>query len=506
MPAFQDLNQAVGLIIPEIILIATVCIMFLAAPFLVSETGKAPAGLRHRWGILAILSLLCASYAWLKSPLTDASIGPFQADQFAWYVRGMTLAAGILITLILWDHTEDAIAAESFACLLALLAGVNFVSLSNDLVGIFLGLEMVSIPTYILLYMGRQDWMSREATIKYFLLSIFSSAFVLFGLSWIYGLTGTTNLSLLAERAVSGMPGIHQTMLTVALIMILAGLSFRLTAVPFHFYAPDVFQGVAPSASAMLSFLPKVVGFAALLQILPACVGVTKLADWTPADATPLLLSVVATLTMTFGNVMALRQTSVLRLLAWSSISHGGYMLVGLAVAGSSESAVATGGLAALLFYLPVYGIMSIGVFALLSAAGTRQRPVRSLEDLHGLSQTHPAIALMLSICIFGLSGLPPTAGFLAKLNLFVAAWSKDTTMSRMLAMVLALNAVIAAAYYLRTIGLMYFEKSQTVVDAEPRSTSSLAGLICSVSTLLLFLKPQWLWDAAAAAIGMVIT
>ena len=506
MPAFQDLNQAVGLIIPEIILIATVCIMFLAAPFLVSETGKAPAGLRNRWGTLTILSLLCASYAWIKSPMTDAAVGPFQADQFAWYIRGMTLAAGILITLILWDHTEDAIAAESFACLLALLAGVNFVSLSNDLVGIFLGLEMVSIPTYILLYLGRQDWMSREATIKYFLLSIFSSAFVLFGLSWIYGLTGTTNLSLLTERASSGMPGIHQGMLTVALIMILAGLSFRLTAVPFHFYAPDVFQGVAPSAAAMLSFVPKVVGFAALLQILPACVGVTKLADWTPADATPLLLSVVAVLTMTFGNVMALRQTSILRLLAWSSISHGGYMLVGLAVAGASESAMATGGLAALLFYLPVYGIMSIGVFALLSAAGTRQRQVRSLEDLHGLSQTHPAIALMLSICIFGLSGLPPTAGFLAKLNLFVAAWSKDTTMSRTLAMVLALNAVIAAAYYLKAIGLMYFEKSQTVADAEPRSTSSLAGLICSVATLLLFLKPQWLWDAAAAAIGMVTT
>lgn len=506
MPAFQDLNQAVGLIIPEIILIATVCIMFLAAPFLVSETGKAPVGLRHRWGVLTILSLLCASYAWMKSPLTEATVGPFQTDQFAWYIRGITLAAGILITLILWDHTEDAIAAESFACLLALLAGVNFVSVSNDLVGIFLGLEMVSIPTYILLYLGRQDWMSREATIKYFLLSIFSSGFVLFGLSWVYGLTGTTNLSLLAERAVGGTLAVQQSMLTVALIMILAGLSFRLTAVPFHFYAPDVFQGVAPSASAMLSFLPKVVGFVALLRIIPACAGVTKFADWAPADSSPLLLlvSVVAILTMTFGNVMALRQTSVLRLLAWSSISHGGYMLVGLAVAGKSAEAVSTGGLTALFFYLPVYGIMSIGVFALLSAAGTRQKPVRSLEDLHGLSQTHPAIALMLSICVFGLSGLPPTAGFLAKLNLFVAAWSKDTTMGQTLAMVLALNAVIAAAYYLRMIGLMYFEKSQTVVDSEPRSTSAIAGLICSAATLLLFLKPQWLWDAAVTALGLM--
>ncbi len=508
MPAFQDLNQAAGLIIPEIILIATVCIMFLAAPFLVSETGKASAGLRHRWGVLTSLSLLCALWAWLKAPLDVAAIGPFQPDEFAWYIRGMTLIAGLLLTLILWDQTEDSIAAESFACLLAILAGVNFVALSNDLVGIFLGLEMVSIPTYILLYLGRQDWMSREATIKYFLLSIFSSAFVLFGLSWVFGLTGTTNLSLLTQRAVSAQPGFEHAMLSAALIMILAGLSFRLTAVPFHYYAPDVFQGVAPSSSAMLSFLPKVVGFVALLQVFPACMGVTKLAAWSPADSTRFLVSLIAIITMTFGNVMALRQKNVLRLLAWSSISHGGYMLVGFAVASSFGATIpdAASGLAALMFYLPVYGIMSIGVFALLSAAGTRQKPIRSLEDLHGLSQTHPATALMLSVCVFGLSGLPPTGGFLAKLNLFVAAWSENTEMSRTLAMTLALNAVIAAAYYLRIIGVMYFEKSRTVVDAEPRSTSVLAGAICSIATVMVFLKPQWLWDAAAAAVGLMMS
>ncbi|MGV2337030.1 MAG UNVERIFIED_CONTAM: hypothetical protein LVR18_24060 [Planctomycetaceae bacterium] len=245
MPAFQDLNQAAGLIIPEIILIATVCIMFLAAPFLVTESGRAAAGLRHRWGILALLALGCAALAWLLPPLAPDSLGPFRPDAFAWYVRGVTIITGMLLTLVIWDQTEDGHSAESFACLLAILAGVNFVALANDLVGVFLGLEMVSIPTYILLYLGRSDWMSREATIKYFLLSIFSSALVLYGLTWIFGLAGSTNFVAISTRidAIGGHP-----MLLVALALTLAGISFRLTAVPFHFYAPDVFQGVAPAA------------------------------------------------------------------------------------------------------------------------------------------------------------------------------------------------------------------------------------------------------------------
>ena len=496
MPALQDLNQAAGLIIPEIILIATVCIMFLAAPFLVSESGKSAAGLRHRWGTLTLLALLCAAWAWLRSPSAPDSLGPFQADAFSWFVRGVTLISGILLTLMIWDQTEDGHAAESFACLLAILAGANFVALANDLVGIFLGLEMVSIPTYILLYMGRSDWMSREATIKYFLLSIFSSALVLYGLAWIFGLAGSTSFVAIAQRtpALAGQP-----MLLVALALMLAGISFRLTAVPFHFYAPDVFQGVAPSASAMLSFLPKLVGFAAILRIFPLCLNAAG-ADGLPPAAPATLLTSLAVLTMTFGNIMALRQKNVLRLLAWSSISHGGYMLVGVALTGAAVSqGKVSDGIAALLFYLPVYGIMSIGVFAVLSAAGGR-RPLRSLEDLYGLSQTNSSAALMLAVCVFGLSGLPPTGGFLGKLNLFVAAWGQGDQRSRILAIVLAANAVIAATYYLRIIGLMYFEQSRTVPEEDSRPAATTAGILCSISTLALFLKPQWLWDAAAAA------
>lgn len=506
MPAFNELNQAAGLIIPEIILIATVCIMFLTGPFLVSENGSSPAGLKHRWGALAVLALLCSAFAWLKAPLTDGSVGPFEVDAFAWYVRGISLGAGFLLTLILWDQTDDAHAAENFACLLATLAGTSFVALANDLIGIFLGLELVSIPTYILLYLGRADWMSREATIKYFLLSIFSSAMVLFGLAWIYGVAGTTNLASIAERTHRAIPGFEHGMLVVAQVIMIAGISFRLTAVPFHFYAPDVFQGVAPSASAMLSFLPKVVGFAALMQILPLCAGADGIAAWTPTKNQAWLFTTLALVTMTFGNIMAIRQTSVLRMLAWSSISHAGYMLVGLAVATEygGQNPNEASGQAALMFYLPVYGIVSIGAFAVLAAAGTRSRPLRSLEDLHGLSQTRPALALTMAVCVFGLSGLPPTGGFLGKLNLFVAAWVVNSQLSRTLAIALAANAVVAAAYYLRLIGLMYFEAPKTILEPEPRPASALAGGICAVSTLLLFASPQWLWNAAAAAVGLV--
>ncbi|MFM8479507.1 MAG: NADH-quinone oxidoreductase subunit N, partial [Planctomycetaceae bacterium] len=247
-----------------------------------------------------------------------------------------------------------------------------------------------------------------------------------------------------------------------------------------------------------LSFLPKLVGFAAILKVFPLCLSAAGGTAQPAASAT--LFSALAILTMTFGNIMALRQKNILRLLAWSSISHGGYMLVGVALTGAAvSSGAASDGISALLFYLPVYGIMSIGVFAVLSAAGARQ-PLRSFEDLHGLSQTNPASALMLAVCVFGLSGLPPTGGFLGKLNLFVAAWSQGDSRSRLLAIVLAANAVIAAAYYLRVIGLMYFEQSRTVREDDSRPAAAAAGAVCAAATLAMFLKPQWLWDAATAA------
>ncbi len=497
-PTIYDvINQATGLIIPEIILLATVCLMFLAGPFLVSETGQAPAGLRHRWGILSLLALSCAFVAWSNTSVVEPGAGPFRSDALVWYVRGLSLTAGILLTLLLWDQIDDGKAAEAHACLLAIIAGTNFVTIANDLVTVFLGLELVSIPTYVLLILPRRDWKAREATIKYFLLSIFSSALVLYGLSWVFGIAGTTNLTAIAARAADVQFDVDRGMFRIAMLLVIAGLSFRITAVPFHFYAPDVFQGVTSSSAAMLSFIPKLVGFSALLRLLSVSFGATSLAVWTPSEVVRFILAVLAIATMFVGNLLALRQTNILRLLAYSSIAHAGYMLVGLAVGANLSG---TSGIAALLFYVAIYGVMTLGVFALLTAAGSFTSPIKMLSELSGLGRTQPVTALLMAVCVFGLSGLPPTGGFLGKLNLFLAAWSDGSTTSRVLAIVLAVNAVIGASYYLRMIGLMYLEPSSAEQSTGPAMTQPaalVAGMFCAAATLIVFVSPQWLWDAA---------
>jgi NADH-quinone oxidoreductase subunit N len=282
---------------------------------------------------------------------------------------------------------------------------------------------------------------------------------------------------------------------------LLAGLSFRITAVPFHFYAPDVFQGTSASNAALLSFVPKVVGFVALLRLLPLTVGTLNAADWLPDEAARRLLALLAVVTMFTGNLMALRQKHLYRLMAYSSIAHAGYMLVGLAVGDVG----AIGGSDAVLFYLAVYGLMTIGVFALLAQSNSQSVPgsppgaaIATLDDLRGLSQSRPATALLLAICLFSLTGLPPTAGFLGKLSLFLAAWSEGGGIGRGLAAVMALNAAIAAWYYLRLIATMFLEPAAPDAARAPRTAwlSWLAGAVCTVASVAIFFAPQWLWNS----------
>jgi NADH-quinone oxidoreductase subunit N len=287
----------------------------------------------------------------------------------------------------------------------------------------------------------------------------------------------------------------------LALALLVAGLSFRITAVPFHFYAPDVFQGVAISNAAMLSFIPKVVGFVALLRLVPLTGSTGSPSLWLPDVSARALFAILAIATMFLGNLMALRQKNLQRLMAYSSIAHAGYMLVGLA-AGNVGS---IGGTSAVLFYLATYGLMTIGVFALLRGAGSGQAQLVTRDDLRGLSRAHPTTALLLAVCLLSLTGLPPTAGFLGKLNLFLAAWAEGTSVGHALAMLLALNAAIAAWYYLRLIALMFLDAADA--DATPRTTaiepiSWLAGAVCTIGTLALFVSPQWLWDAVVRATG----
>jgi len=498
-------------IVPEALLLATVCLMLLLGPFLVDDEGKAEQGVSLRWTILSLITLAIGGLVLFQTAGRQAPAGFFAADGLAFFVRAITFCLGPVLVLILTRQIDDGGSAEAHACLLTLLAGTNFVAMSTNLVGLFLALELVSIPTYIYLYLPRRDAQMQEAALKYFLLSVFSSAFVLFGMSWLFGATGTTNLREISAQvtaAVAAAPVDATTtaadyaagiptprMVQAALAILIAGLSFRLAAVPFHFYAPDVFQGVNSASAAMLSLIPKAAGFAALLRVMPGG------AEWLAGQN---LLAVIAIATMTLGNLLALRQHNLYRLLAYSSIAHSGYMVVGLTM-GSGPSTL--GGVAALWFYLATYGLVTVGIFALL-AATSAERPLTTDADLAGLSQTHPAIAVLLAISLFSLTGLPPTVGFWGKLNLFQASWSAGTPWGSSglfatprgvwLAGAIAANAAIAAWYYLRLIAAMYREPAVAQPATRLAWAPAVAGAVCALGSILLFAAPQRLFDLAA--------
>ena len=492
--AIEQIQATASLVVPEIILLATVCAMFLLGPLLVNDRGEAPAGLRHQWGLLSLAALAVAWGIWFSGGHDFSQGALFRANELLWYTRGLTFTAGMLLALVLWNQIDDGHSAEAQACLLAILAGTSLVAAADDLVSLFLALELVSIPTYVILYLPRRDHLAREAALKYFLLSVFSSALVLYGMSWLYGVAGSTSLSSIAAAIQETSPEAASRMPQIALAFLVAGLSFRIAAVPFHFYAPDVFQGTTAANAALLSFVPKVVGFVALLQLVPLTGAAESFTAWLPNESTKLLFAVLAVVTMFVGNLMALRQSNLFRLMAYSSIAHAGYMLIGLAVGDT----VPVSGVDAILFYLAVYGLMTIGVFALLSAVGGADRPLRTDGDIRGLNRSHPWVALLLAICLLSLTGLPPTAGFFGKLNLFLAAWSDGTDIGRALAIVMALNAAIGAWYYLRLISLMFLEPAaEEDLRARPVAWSGwLAGAACAGGTVLLFIAPQWLWNS----------
>jgi NADH-quinone oxidoreductase subunit N len=492
--AIEQLQHAVDLVSPELILLVTVCVMFITGPFFVSEAGVAPPGLGKRWGALSLMALACAAFVWYTSPrVQPVTTGPFRVDELTWYIRGLSLLLGAVLSAMLIDQVDDGYSAEAQACLLAILAGVNLTAIANDLVVLFLALELVSIPTYVFLYLPRRGAASQEATVKYILLSIFSSAVMLYGLSLLYGAVGTTNLQGIAAAIDPAKSADSSMLIRAAAALLIGGLSFRLAAVPFHFYAPDVFEGVASAGAAMLSFVPKVVGFVALLRLLPLAggLGLTAGGD---GPTTRMLLATLSIVTMLIGNLLALRQQNLQRLLAYSSIAHAGYMLIGLAIGPSSSPA---DGVSALLFYLAAYGLMTVGVFALLACVGSGNAAVKTQGDIAGLSRTHPAIALGLAICLFSLTGLPPTGGFLGKLNLFLASWSEGTRLGEVLAVSLALNAGISAWYYLRLVAAMYLEPPPAGESHKALLAPAVAGAACTLGTVLLFISPQTVWELA---------
>jgi NADH-quinone oxidoreductase subunit N len=455
----QTLTGVFRLVTPEIALVGVACVAFLGGAFVAR---------RGVWAAVTLVGLLFAlalHFNVAPAGRTDPTLSPIYFDGLSAFVRLLALGSAAVYLLLSWSEVPDRVSGEYYGCLLVVTAGVSLVGSANDLITLFLALELVSIPTYVLLYLPYSTKLSQEAAVKYFLLSVLSSGFLLFGFSYFYGLTGTTNLTalvlMLTEANVAPSP-----LALIAAVMVIAAIGFRITAVPFHFYAPDVYEGAPTGVAAQLAFLPKVAGFVALIRILGLVGGSADYVAFPVGTQIPLLLWILAVVTMSFGNVLALLQDNLKRLMAYSGVAHAGYMLIGVVV-GSYVSAAPdsdtrfVAGVDSLLFYLVAYGAMTVGVFAVIQYLSTPERPIDSADDLAGLHQTHPFVAFLMAIFLFSLIGLPLTAGFAGKFLVFMGALEIPTTsgvqrLYQWLAVLAAVNAAIGAYYYLRVVGIMY--------------------------------------------------
>jgi len=342
---------------------------------------------------------------------------------------------------------EDVEHTEYYALLLFATAGMMILASGLDLVTLFLGIEVMSISLYILAGYRRDSDASNEAAMKYFLLGAFSSTVLLYGIALIYGAVGTTNLVRIAEELASNAGPLPEGLLYAGLALILVGLAFKVAAAPFHMWTPDVYEGAPPPVTAFLSAGPKAAAFAAILRTFFIAFGPVH-AEWDAA------LSVIAILTMTVGNVAAIAQTNVKRMLAYSSIAHTGYVLIGVVAGG------VVGGTGAV-FYLLAYVAMNLGAFAviiLLEHAGERGE---ELKDYAGLGFRYPLIGALLSLFMVSLAGIPPTVGFVGKLYLFGGAVQSGHIL---LAVFGVLNSAISVFYYLRLMVLMYMREPQEVL------------------------------------------
>lgn len=416
------------------------------------------------------------------------------------YVKMLVCVIGVALAMLsvgLIDRKlEDAVASgrttfnalranrgEYFAFFLLSLSGVMLCCNANDLIWLFLALELTSLPTYIMVAMSRGRRAAQEAAVKYFFLGALAAGIFLYGFALLYGATGTIVLTemrdvLVAEREALG--GQLPLVATVGLILALLGVSFKIVAAPMHFYAADVYEGAASPVTAFLAFVPKTAGMVAMMLLLSIIGwgGGTWSYDGLPG---PILITLwmISVLTMTLGNVGALLQTSAKRLLAYSSIAHSGYMIMGL-IAGPGL------GLNAVLFYLLAYGVMNTTAFAVLAGLERRGFEIESLEDLAGLRHRHALMAIVMAVAAGSLIGVPPLLGFVGKLYLFIAAVDADRVE---LVVIAGINSAISAFYYLRLVGLPILARptarSETIV-AGPTIWPRLAAVLTAVGVVVI--------------------
>lgn len=469
------------------------------------------------------LRRLCAAVAGLSLLLagslvyTDAGAG-FPPPSLAWFVKLMVVGIGLLLVMVTaslpvsWRHTRDneadpqrfdpgdAMGGEFFAFFLLSLMGLMLCAGAGDLIWLFLALELASLPTYVMVCVSRPRAAAQEAAVKYFFLGAMATAVFLLGFTFLYGATGFTDLSSIAATAATagasgdGLP----PLMTAGLVLAVLGIAFKIAAVPMHFYAADVYQGAAIPVTAFLAFVPKAAGFIALMLLLQTAGPMPE-----PLVA---LLWLMAAATMTVGNVLALLQTSVKRILAYSSIAHSGYMLVGLLAPpqgfASAENGALGNGYTGILFYLTGYALATIAAFAVLGMLRRGGEEADDINDLAGLASRHPLLAGVMVVSMLSLIGLPPMIGFLGKVYLFgsVIAQADGRLDFLLLVVIGVVNSAVSAVYYLRIAAVCFFVAPGEGVALAVAPARTFSAVIAAVMIPVLGIFASPLVDASRRA------
>ena len=410
---------------------------------------SALAGLGFLAVLVPIITLASAGVASEPRVMFD---GGYVVDGFALLLKAIFVITGYVVVLLSTNYFAegDYWENEYYGLLAASTLGMLVMSSANDLITIFIALELLSIPAYLMAAWRKRDLKSNEAGLKYYLVGVVASAILLYGMSLLFGVSGSTMLWDLANSSDLASGVDSPAMVTLGVIFVLAGLAFKVSAFPFHTWAPDTYEGAPTPVTAFLSVASKAAGFVALVILV-------FVGFWDRSDVYQPVFWILAAASMTAGNFMALRQTNIVRLMAYSGVAQSGFLLAPLAVAGESAS-VADDALQAIVVYLAIYAAMNLGVFAVIIAVARRTR-TGAVESYNGLFRTAPVMAVVMTVFLASLAGVPPAGGWYAKFSIFRALVAPSTVWGYVLAAVAAVNAVIAVGYYGKIVARMWFEK-----------------------------------------------
>ncbi len=434
---------------------------------------------------LGVLALIAVATVVFQCPFgkTVSFNGMFITDEFSSYMKVLVLA-GSAVALMMsakYMEREKINRVEYPVLMLFSVLGMMLMISANDLMSLYMGLELQSLPLYVLASLSRNNLRSTEAGLKYFILGALSSGMLLYGMSLVYGFTGATGFAQIA--AAGSSPG-----MITGMVLILAGLAFKLAAAPFHMWAPDVYEGAPTAVTAFFAIAPKVAAIALITRVLMGPFG----------DMTEMwrqVIIVISAASMALGAVAAIVQTNIKRLLAYSSIGHMGYALIGLAAANQA-------GIQGVLLYMTFYMAMSIGVFCIVLMMKKKEVMVENISALAGLAKQQPGLALAMSIMMFSMAGIPPLAGFFGKLFIFQSAVAAGLYT---LAVFGVLTSVVAAYYYLRIIKVMYFDEAESAIDKAEDRGLNLILLAAALAVTFFIVWPAPLINGAATAAQALI-